>query len=57
MLSPELKRSLDRAIQDTRRRRHEFITLEHLLHALARQRAEVHSRSNLVRRRHRRRQL
>ena len=34
MLSPELKKSLDRAIQDTRRRRHEFITLEHLLHAL-----------------------
>ena len=34
MLSPELKRSLDRAIRDTRRRRHEFITLEHLLYAL-----------------------
>ena len=34
MLSPELKRSLDRAITDTRRRRHEFITLEHLLYAL-----------------------
>ena len=34
MLSPELRATLDSAIQDTRRRRHEFITLEHLLLAL-----------------------
>ncbi len=34
MLSPELRATLDAAIQDTRRRRHEYITLEHLLLAL-----------------------
>jgi ATP-dependent Clp protease ATP-binding subunit ClpA len=34
MLSRELKNTLDSAIQDTRRRRHEYITLEHLLLAL-----------------------
>ncbi|PRQ10132.1 AAA family ATPase [Enhygromyxa salina] len=34
MLSPELRDTLDSAIQDTRRRRHEYITLEHLLLAL-----------------------
>lgn len=34
MLSPELRETLDSAIQDTRRRRHEYITLEHLLLAL-----------------------
>ncbi len=34
MLSPELRKSLDSAIADTRQRRHEFITLEHLLLAL-----------------------
>ncbi len=34
MLSPELRETLDAAIQDTRRRRHEYITLEHLLLAL-----------------------
>ena len=34
MLSPELRATLDSAIQDTRRRRHEYITLEHLLLAL-----------------------
>ena len=34
MLSPELRSTLDSAIADTRRRRHEFITLEHLLLAL-----------------------
>ena len=50
MLSPELKKSLDRAIQDTRRRRHEFITLEHLLHALLETRRGTCSR---VRCRHR----
>ncbi|NVB38938.1 AAA family ATPase [Pseudenhygromyxa sp. WMMC2535] len=34
MLSPELRETLDSAIQDTRRRHHEYITLEHLLLAL-----------------------
>ncbi|PRQ05336.1 ATP-dependent Clp protease ATP-binding subunit ClpC [Enhygromyxa salina] len=34
MLSHELRETLDSAIQDTRRRRHEYITLEHLLLAL-----------------------
>lgn len=34
MLSPELRATLDAAIKDTRRRRHEYITLEHLLLAL-----------------------
>ena len=34
MLSPELRATLDTAIADTKRRRHEFITLEHLLLAL-----------------------
>jgi ATP-dependent Clp protease ATP-binding subunit ClpA len=34
MLSPELRETLDSAIKDTRRRRHEYITLEHLLLAL-----------------------
>lgn len=34
MLSPELRETLDTAIQDTRRRKHEYITLEHLLLAL-----------------------
>ena len=34
MLSPELKQTLDTAIQETRRRKHEYITLEHLLLAL-----------------------
>jgi ATP-dependent Clp protease ATP-binding subunit ClpA len=34
MLSPELRTTLDSAIKDTRRRRHEYITLEHLLLAL-----------------------
>jgi ATP-dependent Clp protease ATP-binding subunit ClpA len=34
MLSRELKNTLDSAIQDTRRRKHEYITLEHLLFAL-----------------------
>ena len=34
MLSPELRETLDSAIRDTRRRRHEYITLEHLLLAL-----------------------
>ncbi len=34
MLSPELKQTLDKAIRETRRRRHEYITLEHLLFAL-----------------------
>jgi len=34
MLSPELKQTLDTAIRETRRRRHEYITLEHLLLAL-----------------------
>ncbi len=34
MLSRELKNTLDSAIQDTRRRHHEYITLEHLLLAL-----------------------
>ena len=34
MLIRELKNTLDSAIQDTRRRKHEYITLEHLLLAL-----------------------
>jgi ATP-dependent Clp protease ATP-binding subunit ClpA len=34
MLSPELRATLDAAIANTRQRRHEYITLEHLLLAL-----------------------
>jgi ATP-dependent Clp protease ATP-binding subunit ClpA len=34
MLSPELKKTLDAAVAETRRRRHEYITLEHVLLAL-----------------------
>ncbi|MCA9680068.1 MAG: ATP-dependent Clp protease ATP-binding subunit ClpA [Kofleriaceae bacterium] len=34
MLSPELQATLQRAVADTRRRRHEYLTLEHLLLAM-----------------------
>jgi ATP-dependent Clp protease ATP-binding subunit ClpA len=34
MLSPELQATLQRAVTDTRRRRHEYLTLEHLLLAM-----------------------
>ncbi len=34
MLSPELSATLQRAVADTRRRRHEYLTLEHLLLAM-----------------------
>jgi ATP-dependent Clp protease ATP-binding subunit ClpA len=34
MLSPELQSTLQRAVEDTRRRRHEYLTLEHLLLAM-----------------------
>ncbi len=34
MLSPELSATLQRAVADTRRRRHEYLTLEHLLFAM-----------------------
>ena len=34
MLSTELKHTINAAIADTQRRRHEYITLEHLLLAL-----------------------
>ena len=31
MLSPELQATLQRAVEDVRARRHEYLTLEHLL--------------------------
>ena len=34
MLSPELQATLQRAVEDTRARRHEYLTLEHLLLAI-----------------------
>ncbi len=34
MLSPDLSATLQRAVADTRRRRHEYLTLEHLLMAM-----------------------
>jgi ATP-dependent Clp protease ATP-binding subunit ClpA len=34
MLSPDLSATLQRAVADTRRRRHEYLTLEHLLLAM-----------------------
>jgi len=34
MLSPELQATLQRAVTDTRKRRHEYLTLEHLLLAM-----------------------
>src|SRR5690606_40997877 len=34
MLSEELKETINQAIEDTQRRRHEYLTLEHLLLAL-----------------------
>jgi ATP-dependent Clp protease ATP-binding subunit ClpA len=34
VLSPELQATLQRAVADTRRRRHEYLTLEHLLMAM-----------------------
>ena len=34
MLSPELQATLQRAVEDVRRRRHEYLTLEHLLLAM-----------------------
>ena len=34
MLSDELKETINNAIEDTQRRRHEYLTLEHLLLAL-----------------------
>src|SRR5689334_15390897 len=34
MLSPELQATLQRAVDDTRARRHEYLTLEHLLLAI-----------------------
>jgi ATP-dependent Clp protease ATP-binding subunit ClpA len=34
MLSPELRHTIEQAIADTRRRRHEYITLDHMLLAL-----------------------
>ncbi len=34
MLSPELQQTLQRAVEDVRKRRHEYLTLEHLLLAM-----------------------
>ena len=34
MLSPELQETLQRAVTDVRERRHEYLTLEHLLLAI-----------------------